>query len=1510
MQKKQVSIIPKNMQQDLAVSQFPADAAYEIRNMRIVTTGDNTSLCLVNEKSNYQVGSIEGTVIGVQDFTDYIILFVHNNNSDNPDSIVQFDGTTSNLLYSGNLNFSLDNPIESIKVIENSNIHKIYWVDGINPVRMVNVKSNNIAKLAPFDLLQDFDSLSDTISIEKIIGGGNFSPGVIQYAFSYFNIYGQESPIINSSSLNYISLDFGTSSDNTVSCSFKINISNINTKYDYIRLYSIKRTSLDATPEVRILTDINITNLGEDKEISFIDSGTVGTVEDPTLLLYLGGDKITATTIEQKNNTLFLGNIKDITKYIPEEDRNTLAKYFSTKLKYDIKEVDNYNGISSYTNYKGNLDKSRDKFITFKSGEIYRIGLQFQYKNGKLSEVIYLNDIINNEKPKAFGDKIDIPVLTLLKAESGQFLISPEIRNLLEELNICRYRLMYVHPEISDRTIICQGIISPTVFEMNSRLSNYLYTQPSWILRDSSSYKHLDCVLDEVQSANTYESPYYQETAINKDIEVTFEFKGTTAGNISGTVNYIFIIDGKRTETYGPGNIEDILYTIAKDKLINIIGNKNANNIPSQPQWRLPASFGSKITYNVSEEKYKNNVQGTNNYYIDTSIVTLYSPEIESVSNILDSEKSIGIKLLGHMPLDTKSMVSSYEILSKNTTRDLDSLGKLLLDTSQKTLTSDYLWEDVTPDSNPLEKDATKKKSWIFKTYMWHREGSLNGDAKDNNKSYNDKYPDAYSVLDKKIFVNARGCYTTNYFTTPKELHNKPFKLILNNYEGIYDLEGLNYKGTIDIINNYSKGPLAKLDDTINGYPIYGIKYSESLGITGSINQNPEIIVENTLYNIGDSSRKIYSNDPVHIRYKTADHVVINLQELLPNSSPIDNTPDVIPLYLANQVDYMVEEMGEVSEVFPPRDNILPTEISKYKVGMKFLVIYPNNLDRLEVITSIGTDTISYASKPVQGEFTSTDTEYTKGDIVATFYNKADKSVYDIEFNGIISDELWDYNDYKYNLKNTFGKEIQLDSADLGSIKYKNGFYLADITREVKNQYGGVITNNNYDFVMSNTKWTPISPLVPIDTSIKSTGGDTYYQRWDCLNTMPYSKDDKNQVIDITSFMVESRINLDGRVNEGGQYNTSMDYINYSNINNVYTQDDTFFAHTNTSYPDIHNNFPNYIVFSMSKNSGEIIDKWTKLLMANFLEVDQAKGSINKIQEFNDRLYFFQDSAIGVVNYNNRVQMNVSDGIPIELATNTKVDGYNYITTFQGCLNKWSLAVTPSGIYFVDDLHKSILLFNGQTIIDLSSTKNMYSWISKNSSLKCWTPTSYDSIRTLYDKYNKDVYFTTKNEALAFNENLGAFSSFYDYNNVTWMFSLDNNTYQIRNAEIWKLHGGADYNVLFSDEKEYSVSIIANPEFQVDKIFDTIEFRTNGIEEFTHWKASSYPFSKLITINEYQEAMADTSSIKKKFRTWRWNIGRNSNSRDRIRNPWAKITMKGNSTEELRLYDMAITYYT
>ena len=85
MKKDVFSIIPIGMQKDISVNQFPNNMAFNIKNMRIVSTGNsNTTLCLVNEKGNVLdnitptdlKSTIKGIVIGTQILNDVIILFV------------------------------------------------------------------------------------------------------------------------------------------------------------------------------------------------------------------------------------------------------------------------------------------------------------------------------------------------------------------------------------------------------------------------------------------------------------------------------------------------------------------------------------------------------------------------------------------------------------------------------------------------------------------------------------------------------------------------------------------------------------------------------------------------------------------------------------------------------------------------------------------------------------------------------------------------------------------------------------------------------------------------------------------------------------------------------------------------------------------------------------------------------------------------------------------------------------------------------------------------------------------------------------------------------------------------------------------------------------------------------------------------------------------------------------------------------------------------------------------
>jgi len=90
-------------------------------------------------------------------------------------------------------------------------------------------------------------------------------------------------------------LDRGASAEDTrVSTSFSIQIKNTDSNFEYIRIYSIHRTSVDATPEVRRVVDLKTNK----DRINFVDDGTLGEIVDPTLLLYIGGKSIIPNTME------------------------------------------------------------------------------------------------------------------------------------------------------------------------------------------------------------------------------------------------------------------------------------------------------------------------------------------------------------------------------------------------------------------------------------------------------------------------------------------------------------------------------------------------------------------------------------------------------------------------------------------------------------------------------------------------------------------------------------------------------------------------------------------------------------------------------------------------------------------------------------------------------------------------------------------------------------------------------------------------------------------------------------------------------------------------------------------------------------------------------------------------------------------------------------------------------------------------------------------------------------
>ena len=162
-------------------------------------------------------------------------------------------------------------PLETLPFYENDIVQKVYWTDDKNQPRSININDNNInsSKIDTFDFVKNL-SLKEDILIEKSSdNSGTFPMGTIQYSFTYFDKFGVESSVFYTSPLYYSThKEIGGSVEQTASSSFRISIKNADINFEYIRIYSILRTSINSTPIIRKVVDLSTSNT-----TAIVDSG-------------------------------------------------------------------------------------------------------------------------------------------------------------------------------------------------------------------------------------------------------------------------------------------------------------------------------------------------------------------------------------------------------------------------------------------------------------------------------------------------------------------------------------------------------------------------------------------------------------------------------------------------------------------------------------------------------------------------------------------------------------------------------------------------------------------------------------------------------------------------------------------------------------------------------------------------------------------------------------------------------------------------------------------------------------------------------------------------------------------------------------------------------------------------------------------------------------------------------------------------------------------------------------
>ena len=758
MQKKYFNFQPKGMNTNMSFK-FPSNEyATYMKNIRL-TEDDNGILSLQFEKGNKILNTgILGCAIGTCVLNKYLVLFTQKTEAHrrpdgsivfhNIDSIYRLEIVNNELittqLFEGSLNFDTKYPIETLGVYENENIQKVYFIDGKNQARVINILEDYTTKYediieykaTAFDFVPELQ-LNESIYIKKIIGTGEFPQGTIQYVFSYYDKHGRQSNLFAQSDLQYLAYNKGVSPEEKVNCSFKIYVDNVDRQFDYLRIYSIIRTSQDAIPTCKRVVDLEINS----DNIIYIDNGTTGDIIDNTELLYLGGNTICPNTFEQKDGTLFLGNYEIKNNDISEETAIKIRNLLSSKLRFKYKATSiSYKGKNDYYNYEGQLGES--DVAGFKYMEWYGVAIQFQNKNGRFSSPIYLGST-RNYFPTSI---VDYNLSEEVSVNRGELNLDIDITELAKIINTniwVKARLLIVNPTNSLKTVLCQGIISSTVFNYRDRYNNSPFAMSSW--RMNSLGKHLNPLF-----ANSISWGEIQNIGFSKSPIIAGE---STITKINITCTLMLSIFYRTLVTSEDNRVlyDRISSTVieAKENLKKWNSDIDITKIPDD-SWKNHTTISQEIKINDVDTIVNDFGEC---FAYDESLVTFNSPDIENQYNNIN--KKAKLRIIGI--LKSNPLFSNYLIQGS----ELNDPSKGNVPTKNiKDFTSALLWRDMDSSWDNLG-NYNANKDWVFTTYLWHRETSYsdNGIEKKNSDGNSRK---VWSKPIKKIISNTREC-TTSY---------------------------------------------------------------------------------------------------------------------------------------------------------------------------------------------------------------------------------------------------------------------------------------------------------------------------------------------------------------------------------------------------------------------------------------------------------------------------------------------------------------------------------------------------------------------------------------------------------------------------------------------------------------------------------------------------------------------------------------------------------------------------
>lgn len=693
------TFIIKGMRQDTSEAVFDTAFAFANKNIRIDARDNNTTLCVTQEKGNEQILRIElyndleynifdsvwnalpFTVIGHCELENYCILFGIDNVQKDIIARLELHNNIFKLvyLYKGTLlHFDIQHPIECLPNIETQQIKKVYFVDGKNNPRAINIlkqyDANDIGDISLGFALQ----LNENFTVNKIWNvNGHYPAGKVQFAFSYYNDQQTETNLVEVTPMyDCTGLHQAISADspNTSEHSFRLTIDNLDTQYQFLRVYMFFFSS-SQQPVIRYIERYyGDATTWSDRldydEFDLIDY--TGTYSD----LMAKSSNIVPYTLATKDNYLFYGNIKEGAPDISKIQFESKDFKLGFAKKYIGKETFQQNLMYQYDPLNTTFQNSNYEYKGYRKGNWYRFGLIAQHTSGIWSNVIFLTDkqcnissgsqVIYNDNHIPQEVQYYIPKAEVFFSNTGIIKLKQ-----LWQLGYRKIKPVCVIPPPKYRNIVTQGIVCPTMYNGSNRMSidklqrsNFAF--PSYFYRPkplhnpysknndgifSVDYTYTMRSFKDLHNARNYMEgdKYHANPDFSKVVtwQTPYrEFRHGFSLPPKNTLNAEFNGSHINLNDYCFFMKKDANYVVSplfnlEDNQTDIWDNKIAWFASANIQWKVDQPFNNSVEYPTSRAKVLQ-LQGftnvpqvlhTNNYhntiFIDESAFTINTPEID-----------------------------------------------------------------------------------------------------------------------------------------------------------------------------------------------------------------------------------------------------------------------------------------------------------------------------------------------------------------------------------------------------------------------------------------------------------------------------------------------------------------------------------------------------------------------------------------------------------------------------------------------------------------------------------------------------------------------------------------------------------------------------------------------------------------------------------------------------------------------------------------------------------------